>query len=204
MLQRLRDGTAGQAERDMIHAAMQKLLCRTYKESEKRCLATVSLFYLDDRPMTARAIGRKCHIAVRTVYKDLDTAIPRLAAVIYEVPGASQMASPHANNTLKGVEAYRYAVKQLLERVRGGIARQGETEMLLSVLQKLHYRIHKEEEKRRLAVIALYYLSERTMTIKEISRYLNIAPRTVFKYIDAAINCLTIAIYGIYGIGWQN
>lgn len=204
LLERIRDDTAEQAERDLIHATMQKLLCRTYKEFEERRLATISLFYLADKPMTVREIARKFNIAIRTVYKDIDATINRLAVAIYGLNEVDEISSSQENCARKGVAAYRHAVRQLLERVRGCTVGQEEGDVLRATLQKLHSQTHKVEDKRRLAVIALYYLADRPMTSRDIGRKFNIAHRTVYNDIDAAINQLTIALYGIYGIDWEN
>jgi len=106
-------------------------------------------------------------------------------------------------STAEGIAERRRFVRRTLERIREGSATTEEIALIRSALHQVSKRVSNVEERRRLAALAMYYLSAEPPAAQNIAVELGIVKRTVFRDITLAINMLTVAIYGVDGVEFQ-
>lgn len=74
----------------MLH--LYEVYChKSNRPEEERRYRIVSALYIDDDPLSAAVIAQAENIDTRTVYKDIDAAVEKIAALIFGIDGIKKI-----------------------------------------------------------------------------------------------------------------
>jgi hypothetical protein len=105
--------------------------------------------------------------------------------------------------TLPQVQARRQAVRGLLERVRDGAASETEIDAIQARIRWMNDNPESPEDERRTYVLVMAYLAPEPLEAVELADALNVSKRTIHRDIAAAIDRLTVLLFGVDGIVWK-
>lgn len=143
-------------------------------------------------------------------YKLLDPETVReIGQFVFEYIREEQAASPDDNllefiNNLLGKNDpapppdYLRKTRRLLKRIRAGTASEDEIAVVMNCIQQMNSRAQNTLDKRRLYVLAVHFLAQKTLTITEIARKFSVDKATIYRDVNSVTERLTSLIYRHY------
>ena len=108
-----------------------------------------------------------------------------------------------AEHSEDNVRNCREATRTMLECVRGGTATEEEAAAIRRGVKHLNKHSRREEDKRHLYVLTMRYLAPEPMTVGELAFSLCLDKSTVHRDIRAAIEKLSVLLFGVYATDWR-
>ena len=105
-----------------------------------------------------------------------------------------------SNFTKEAVQMRRQWVRKILTAYKDGTIKEAHKRFLIMHIQAFMSYSKSELEERCAQILCLFYLSPHPPTSKQLAEQYHIDRTTVFNNINAAINDLTVVIFGVEGI----
>ena len=107
LLNKYKDGTASEAEKEYIVNHIQGFMSCSKLEKEERCAQILCLFYLYPHPPTVKQLAEQYHISISTVFDNINSAIDELTVTVFGIDGVEENASPLPGTmTKEDIEKY--------------------------------------------------------------------------------------------------